>query len=64
MTHHISQQTVVRVLHDQPLYPFYVQHVQAVQLLLDYEFQETFCKMATETGYCISNLLQLSVVDG
>lgn len=63
MTHHISQQTVVRVLHDQLLCPFYIQHVQIVQLLLDYECQKAFCKMVTEAGCCIFNLLQLSAVN-
>jgi hypothetical protein len=33
--HQISQRTLVRVLHDQLLYPFHVQHVQALQPPLD-----------------------------
>jgi hypothetical protein len=41
--HQISQRTVVRVLHDQLLYPFYVQYVQALQPPLDYERRRAFC---------------------
>jgi hypothetical protein len=59
--HHISQQMVVKVLHDQPLNPFHVQvqHVQALQLPLDYKHQKAFAN-----DYCsISNLSQMSVAD-
>jgi hypothetical protein len=42
--HQISQRTVVRVLHDQLLYPFHVQHVQALQPPLDYGCRRAFCE--------------------
>jgi hypothetical protein len=42
--HQISQRTVVRVLHDQLLCPFHVQHIQAQQPPLDYERREAFCE--------------------
>lgn len=41
ITHHISQQTAVGELHDQLLHPFYIQHVQAVQLLLHNQERQT-----------------------
>jgi hypothetical protein len=42
--HQISQRTVVRVLHDQLLYPFHVQHVQALQPPLDCDRRRAFCE--------------------
>jgi hypothetical protein len=42
--HQISQRTVVRVLHDQLLYPFHVQHVQDLQPPPDYEHRRAFCE--------------------
>jgi hypothetical protein len=42
--HQISQRTVVWVLHDQLLYPFHVQHAQALQPPLDNERRRAFCE--------------------
>jgi hypothetical protein len=42
--HQISKRTVVRVLHDQLLYPFHGQHVEALQPPLDYERRRAFCE--------------------
>jgi hypothetical protein len=42
--HQIFQQTMVRALHDQLLYPFHVQHVQALQPPVDYERRRAFCE--------------------
>jgi hypothetical protein len=40
---HVSLIMVVRVLYDKLLYAFHIQHVQALQLLLDFKYQKVFC---------------------
>jgi hypothetical protein len=60
--HQIFQRTVVRVLHDQLLYPFHVQHVQALQTPLDYERRRAFCEWLLQQDAAYPTFLSLVLV--
>jgi hypothetical protein len=55
---------VRRVLYDRLLYLFHVQHVQALQPLLDFERQKAFCEWLLQQDVASATFLcQVSLMD-